>query len=411
MCTAAPRFGMNAPAPYTHDVVLVGGGLQNGLIALACLHAQPELRVALVERDEKLGGNHTWCLHGQDVPESARAFVEPLIEHHYDRYDVRFPGYARTVPLRYAAISSTRFDRVVREVFARHARAELWLGRSVRELDRTQVLLDDGSTLSAPLVIDARGPARLDHAQQDEGYSHAHLSCGYQKFVGLELRFDAPHALAHPILMDATVPQDDGFRFFYVLPLGPDRLLVEDTAFSRSSRLDKRALSASVLEYARRFGRVEEIVREEHGLLPMPWSSARAVPTASPIAAGYQGGLFHPATGYSLPVALRFARFVAERAPHAVIGPALVAFHARHRKQTRYAELLNALLFHAFAPEDMWRVFARFYRLPDGLIERFYALSLTVLDRARILIGRPVRGFSLVRMLSQGRLARATRTS
>jgi lycopene beta-cyclase len=402
---------MNVHDPYTHDVVLVGGGLQNGLIALACLQQQPTLRIALIEREDKLGGNHTWCMHGQDVPEAARAFVEPLIEQRYDRYDVRFPGYARTVPLRYEAISSARFDRVLQDAFGRHAGAELYLRRSVRELDRTQVLLDDGSTLSAPLVIDSRGPARVASEESDQGYSHAHLSCGFQKFVGLELRFDAPHALAHPILMDATVPQDDGFRFFYVLPLGADRLLVEDTAFSRSPRLDKRALTASVLDYARRFGNVAEIAREEHGVLPMPWSSARAVPAASPIAAGYQGGLFHPATGYSLPVALRFACFVAERAPHAVLGPALASFHARHRSQARYAELLNALLFHAFAPEDMWRVFARFYRLPDGLIERFYALSLSVLDRARILIGKPVRGFSLLRLLAHGRMPRATRTS
>jgi lycopene beta-cyclase len=312
------------------------------------------------------------------------------------------------VPLRYAAITSAHFDRVLREAFASHPNAELWLGRSVREIDGTLVWLDDGSTLSAPLVIDARGPSRI---AGDGSYSHAQPSCGYQKFVGLELRFDAPHALAHPILMDATVPQDDGFRFFYVLPLGSDRLLVEDTAFSLSPRLDKRALRASVLEYARRFGRVDAITREEHGVLPMPWSSTGRAPSGSPIAAGYQGGLFHPATGYSLPVALRFARFVAERAPHAVAGSELTAFHTRHRRQARYAELLNALLFHAFAPEDMWHVFARFYHLPDGLIERFYALSLSVLDRARILIGRPVRGFSLVRLLSHGRLARATRTS
>jgi lycopene beta-cyclase len=40
-------------------------------------------------------------------------------------------------------------------------------------------------------------------------------------------------------------------------------------------------------------------------------------------------------------------------------------------------------------------VFERFYGLPEPLIHRFYALSLSRLDRARILIGRPPRGFSL----------------
>ena len=50
----------------------------------------------------------------------------------------------------------------------------------------------------------------------------------------------------------------------------------------------------------------------------------------------------------------------------------------------RYAERLNWLLFHSFEPGDMRNVFERFYALPEGLIHRFYALSMTWLDRARI---------------------------
>jgi lycopene beta-cyclase len=206
--------------------------------------------------------------------------------------------------------------------------------------------------------------------------------------------------------MDATVPQDDGFRFFYVLPLGARRLLVEDTVFSRSPRLDVPALTASVLDYAKRFGEVERVVRTEQGVLPMPWSSDMAAPMRSPLVAGYQGGFFHPATGYSLPVALRLACHVAAHAPERVFGEALARLVADHRSQARYAEHLNALLFHAFAPADMWNVFARFYHLPDALIERFYALQLTAFDRARIVIGKPPRGFSVAQVISHMRSPR-----
>ena len=38
----------------------------------------------------------------------------------------------------------------------------------------------------------------------------------------------------------------------------------------------------------------------------------------------------------------------------------------------------------------------RFYReMPEDTIRRFYALDMTVGDRARLLLGRPPRGFSL----------------
>ena len=61
---------------------------------------------------------------------------------------------------------------------------------------------------------------------------------------------------------------------------------------------------------------------------------------------------------------------------------------------------LNRMLFRGLAPERMWHVFARFYGLPQPLIERFYALELTRLDaRASLVLGRPPRGFSIARLL------------
>ena len=43
-------------------LALIGGGLQNGLIALATLAARPSARIALFERGPTLGGNHLWLL-------------------------------------------------------------------------------------------------------------------------------------------------------------------------------------------------------------------------------------------------------------------------------------------------------------------------------------------------------------
>ena len=78
--------GSGQAAPRSFELVLVGGGLQNGLIALASLARNPARRIALVEAGETLGGNHTWSLHAQDVPAAARAFVEPLLVAHFDQF-------------------------------------------------------------------------------------------------------------------------------------------------------------------------------------------------------------------------------------------------------------------------------------------------------------------------------------
>lgn len=376
-------------------MVLVGGGLQNGLIALAALRAQPRLRVCLVEREPAIGGNHTWCFHAGDIPPALAGVVASITTHRWDGYDVRFPDRARGIDEPYAGTCSPALAEAVRDEFARASgRAELRCGVAARTVGPTHVELDTGEALTAELVVDARGPEVYD----DEGAAAGARppTAGYQKFVGVELELARPHELARPLLMDATVPQRGGFRFFYVLPLARDLVLVEDTTLSRDPELEvERGVRDCLAFAAARDLRIERVVRTERGVLAMPWTSRGVAPPSAPLRAGYQGGWFHPATGYSFPVAARLAAFIARRPPAAVIGPELRALWRRHMRQLRFAHRLNWLLFHWFAERDAWRVFARFYRLPVASIRRFYALETNAADRARILLGRPPRGLSL----------------
>lgn len=389
------RHGLGSDAPRSFEMVLVGGGLQNGLISLACLSRDPARSIAVVEAGESVGGNHTWSLHADDVPAAARPFIDELLVARFDSYDVRFPDFTRTVAAPYSVISSERFANVVERRLRSGQGCELLLGTVASSVEPNGVTLRDGRVLRADIVIDARGPGSPRQGQR----------AGYQKFLGRELRTRGPHGLIRPVLMDAAVQQRDGFRFFYVLPLAPDRLLVEDTAFSRSPSIDLESTRADIDTYAARWGHVVECVREETGVLPMPWANGTAIDRASPLRAGYAGGFFHPATGYSLPVALRLAMHVATHTSDDMFGPEFVKLVQRHERQSRYARELNRLLFHCFAPEEMWNVFARFYTLPEAVLARFYALSLTRWDQARILLGRPPRGFSLSHALTASRLS------
>ena len=372
-----------------YDLVLVGGGLHSGLIALCALHSDPMCRIAIVEAAAALGGNHTWCVHARDVPERAKAWFEPLVVSRWPAYTVHFTQQERALSSAYAYVSSERFARVVEEAPAQRAHCAVIKGRRAVEVSALRVQLEDGRQLRGRQVVDARGPLPSAYAGR----------CGYQKFVGQELELRAAHGLAHPIMMDARCAQHDGYRFFYVLPLSSTRLLVEETRFSLTSGLSLAAGRAEVQAYAARFGQLAQVVREEAGVLPMPWSMELPTPGADrPRVAGYRGGFFHPATGYSLPVAVRFAESLCQQLFKGDPS-ALPRFLHEHRSQATFALQLNRLLFTGFAETDMWGVLARFYRLSEPLIERFYALSSTTSDRLRILGGRPPRGFSLARAL------------
>src|SRR5690606_34304813 len=107
--------------------------------------------------------------------------------------------------------------------------------------------------------------------------------------------------------------------------------------------------------------------------------------------AGARGGFTHPLTSYTLPFAVETALAVAEAAD--LLGEKLAAMLEQRARQHWHAmgfyRLLGTMLFGAAEPKQRWRVFERFYGLRPALIERFYAGRSTLMDRARILCGRP----------------------
>jgi hypothetical protein len=180
------------------DCLLVGGGLQNALIAMALLDRRPQTRFAIIERESRLGGNHLWCFHARDVPDEAHAFVDPLVAYRWPAYEVAFPNLTRRLDLAYAGITSDRLHQVVTERVAASASAAIFHDVAVEEVTANKVQLADGRALEATLVIDSRGPEHLQALGQ----------MAYQKFVGLEVALAEPRAEFMPKLMatDSSTP-------------------------------------------------------------------------------------------------------------------------------------------------------------------------------------------------------------
>jgi len=69
---------------------------------------------------------------------------------------------------------------------------------------------------------------------------------------------------------------------------------------------------------------------------------------------------------------------------------ALFRDRARRLWQGRgFYRLLNRMMFDAACPRRRYKVLEHFYRLPEPIIQRFYAGRTTALDKIRILSGRP----------------------
>ena len=363
------------------DIAILGGGLAGGLIALAVHQARPDIRLRLIDADDVLGGNHIWSFFEGDVDAAGMALIEPLITHRWDDYEVRFPAHSRTLAMAYHSIRSDQFDQVLRATLPDDA---IQTGTRVASASEDHVVLDDGREIAANAVIDCRGAGDLDA-----------LDSGWQKFVGLELELKAPHNLAHPIIMDATVEQIDGYRFVYSLPFGPQRIFVEDTYYSDGPELDPELIEQRVLAYAEAQGwDVARIVHREKGVLPVVcngafgeyWRSTGAVPKA-----GVRAGLFHPVTGYSLPEAVRSALFIADHAdlPGEPLHGRLFARAAKGWRDASFYRMLDAMMFYGADTANRYKILERFYRLKPALIARFYAGRSRATDKLRIISGKP----------------------
>jgi lycopene beta-cyclase len=352
------------------DGILVGGGLANVLIALKLRASRPDINLTVLEQGPTLGANHTWSFHETDLTPEQRAWIAPLVVASWPRQEVRFPtGGRRILETGYASVSSERLHAVAMEQLG----PSVQLNCPVSSVEPNAVTTVGGQTLQVPLVIDGRG------ALQEQP-----LALGYQKFVGLEIETTLPHGQPHPIIMDATVPQTDGYRFVYTLPFSPTRLLIEDTYYSDTADLDRDHLGSGVEAYAAAQGwTIKRIIRREAGVLPITLAGdidqhwrimGQEIPRS-----GLRAWLFHSTTGFSLPNAVRLAEELS-RAPE-LTSDAIARLIEDRSRQTWKAQaifrLLNRSMFLAADPPSRVRILDRFYaKLPTATIERFYAGTL-----------------------------------
>lgn len=362
------------------DILIAGGGLAGCLAALALAERRPDLSVIIVEAGEALGGNHVWSFFDSDVAPQDRWIVDLVRTARWPDHEVRFPNRSRRLGLGYNSMRSEDLDRVLRERLPAQC---LRLGVRIAELRSGEAILETGEILSAKAVIDARGAGPV-----------AGVELAWQKFVGSLRRFDRPHGVERPLIMDACVDQSFGYRFVYCLPFSPTELLVEDTYYADDSALDRPRLRRHIAEYCRGRGMTpSEELREETGVLPIVLSGdvAGFWPASRLPRLGLAGGFFHPTTGYSLPDAVANAALLAGQTDQS--EPALYDLLRRRSedlwRSRGFYRALNRMLFRAAPPHRRFRVLEHFYRLPEPVIARFYAGRSTNLDKLRVLTGRP----------------------
>ena len=133
----------------------------------------------------------------------------------------------------------------------------------------------------------------------------------YEARLERDYRFKAPHRVDRPVLVDATIDQGGGLRFFECVPLSEERLLVADVCVSERAQPDEQA-GARLDAYVKARGWARPRALAER-------AAARPLPIGGDFAAfwrlggaraaklGLRGGFVHPVTGRTVADAAHMA--------------------------------------------------------------------------------------------------------
>lgn len=360
------------------DLILVGGGLANGLIAWR-LKKNPSLKILMLESKPNIGGNHIWSFHKNDLSIKQFQWIKPLIDYQWDKYEVKFPLFSRVFKNKYFAISSKNFSKIIKKILGKNLITKC----NITKINKKIVILDNKKIFTANTVIDGRGyiPSKY------------HKVC-YQNFLGQQWKLNINHGIKYPILMDANVNQSSSYHFIYILPLSKNSLLIEDTHYENNINLNLNRKRKNIFKYVIKQGwKLKHLEREEFGNLPITldinpliFNFKNKIPCS-----GLRAYLNHPTTGYSLPLAVSLADLIFQQPilKSEFLYNKINNFYINNWKNQKFFYILNRMLFLACPPEQRWKIIQHFYSLNQKIISKFYSNNISFYEKICILIGKP----------------------
>ena len=362
-------------------VIFIGGGLSSCLLALAIKRINPQIQIAIYEKNPEICLGPTWSFFGTDVDQDFLFSLIPkdiLVKN--SSYEVLFENFQRELSSEYFTMLSSSFRNFF---YTRFPDIAVHKNHPVDSLSHLNLKERD-------LVFDSAGLSRKKIKR----------SLAYQKFYGLHCLSETNHEIKRTRIMDACIDQKDGFRFVYLIPLNAKEFLVEDTYYSDTVNLDFAEADKDLknyLDYKLFLKDKYKVLNCENGCLAIPLESISRkafknwFASSNTIPIGLSAEHFHHATGYSFGHSLRTAQIVAKclNESHIDINKIrgeILKGYLRTLAKSSFFIKLNKFVFYSAEAKERASIYKMFYKKhSQPLIERFYADRLTSIDKFRIL--------------------------
>src|SRR4051812_20774310 len=313
-------------------ILIAGGGLAGSLAALAMARYRPEVPLLIVEERETFGGEGFRTFSEAELCKEGAELAGPLASDRWPGFYVAFPGFSRKLKAELAGIGA---DDIHRAMMRALKPKSYRLGTKVVAVREDALVLDGGETIKAEGAIDARGATAMST-----------LELLYEVRVTRDYRFEAPHRVDRPVLVDGNADQSGGLRFFECVPLSDVRLLVAEICISERAQPDERS-GERIGAYVKARGWSRPLANGER-------TSVRPLPTGGDFAAfwrlggaraaklGLRGGFVHPVTGRTIGDAAQMALLLSRQRDFS--GGALHdLFEAEAKQMWRKREFLRTI--------------------------------------------------------------------
>lgn len=374
----------NARMTAEFDLVILGGGCAGLSLALHLVALGERCpRTLIIEARHAYVNDRTWCFWGEPpVP------LRQLVQQRWKSLTVQTDSGQVQVDCAgtpYQRISASAFYAEALKVIARTDAITLLLGESLngapRKVDRVWHVALGERCYRSDLVIDTRAGS----------VPRTGAATLWQSFYGQEIicataLFD-PACVA---LMDFRGADPERILFTYVLPLSTHHALVEVTQFGPVPLGSQQLTTELALAInAVTSGAAFEVLRCEHGILPMGLPATVAQPDPTYVRAGILQGAARPATGYAFQRIQRWA----ERCAGQLGEGGLPLGHATDPLLLRALDGLFLSLLRAH-PDLAPTLFLRLFEAVDSAcLTRFLNDQGNLLDCARIVAALPARHF------------------
>jgi lycopene beta-cyclase len=288
------------------DLIIIGGGCAGlSLSSQLSKYGNKTPKTLIIEQRENYINDRTWCFWDVDHPEykilskNSWSIFQIKNGNHISDYDCK--------KQQYLMLSSIDFYADTLNNIRMNQNFTILMNQEIKEspikIEKTWHIKTKTNHFTSPLVVDTR-PKR-DISDRD--------SMLWQSFLGYEVQIDiAKFNPQKMVLMDIDLGFKNGLAFIYFLPTQSNQALIEYTIFSECfvpHQEIKSLLDDSISEYLKDIP--YQILRTEHGILPMGNRIRNKQPDSSYLLSGLFAGAARPSSGYAFQRIQRWAKICA----------------------------------------------------------------------------------------------------